>query len=339
MTYRPSFCDDSSPGYPPIHNANSHSKLDPTFREQGQIWIAGMATRNRNQVRPSTLIHWTGILKNWIYPVIGCIHLSELNNTSIKQLIRQMAEAGLSASTIRTYVQIVKMVVGSLVDFDGEPIYPRAWNSRFLDIPQIDRHNRNAPRFSVGIMSGLSSWESPTERVLFILAGATGARVGELLGLEIDRHISPDFSTLRIVQTLNNRVKSPCAEREIDLHSSVSRLLSAFVGDRTSGLLFCSRTGNPISASTALRYHLHPALKELGFVNPQNMSAQAGFFAFRRFRKAYLFGCDGLPAHLRNYWMGHSDRSIDLYYGDVEPDRALRKHWAERCGIGFDLYT
>ena len=188
-------------------------------------------------------------------------------------------------------------------------------------------------------MSGLSGWNSPVERTLFTLAGASGARLGELLAIEIDRHISPDFSTLRIVQTLNNHVKSPCTEREIDLHPSVSKLLAEFVGDRTSGLLFRSRTGNPLKASAILRHHLHPALKELGFLNPHNGATKAGFYAFRRFRKAHLVECDGVPAHLQNYWMGHPDHSMLVFYGAVEHDRALRKYWAERCGVGFDLYT
>jgi integrase len=338
MTQMPSIFI-GSPGNPHLQNASSNLKPNPTFREQGKIWLDGMANRKWNPVQPSALSHWMGVLKNWLYPVIGECRLSDFNNTSVRRLVDQMVEAGLCASTIRTYTLIVKAVVASLVDSNGKPVYARTWNSRFLGLPQFNPLQVNAPCFSHEIVSGLATWKSPTERMLFILAGATGARVGELLGLEIDRHISPDFSTLRIVRTLNNRVKSPCAEREIDLHSSVSRLLSAFVGGRASGFLFRSRTGKHLSASTVLRYHLHPALKELGFLNPQNKSAQAGFYAFRRFRKVHLFNCEGLPARIRNYWTGHRDDSVDEYYGGLEPDRALRKHWAERCGIGFDLYT
>lgn len=337
MTHMPSF-SDGSPGNSHLQNASSNPKPNPTFREQGEIWLAVMAKRSWNPVRSSTLLRWKGVLNNRIYPLIGDVNLSDLNGTRMEQLIRQMAEGNLSASTIETYIMIVKMVVRSLVDADGEPVYKRAWPPQSLNVPEINPLHLNVPCFSEETMSGLSGWKSPVERMLFTLAGASGARLGELLGIEIDRHISPDFSILRIVQTLNNGVKSPCAEREIDLHSSVSRLLAEFVGDRNSGLLFRSRTGNPLNASVILRYHLHPALKELGFLNPQNNATKAGFHAFRRFRKAHLAKC-GVPAHLQNFWMGHRDHSMSVFYGGMKHDRALRKYWAERCGIGFDLYS
>jgi len=40
----------------------------------------------------------------------------------------------------------------------------------------------------------------------------------------------------------------------------VAKLLVEFIGDRKSGLLFCTRKGKQLGQSNILRRHLHPAL-------------------------------------------------------------------------------
>jgi len=64
------------------------------------------------------------------------------------------------------------------------------------------------------------------------------------------------------------------------------------------------RTGKPVSPSNIIRRHLHPALKELGYVNPFNGTHKAGNHAFRRFLNTYLRNKTQCPEGLRNYWIG-----------------------------------
>ena len=40
--------------------------------------------------------------------------------------------------------------------------------------------------------------------MVFILCGATGLRIGEALGIEIDKHISPDFLTISVKQKVRH---------------------------------------------------------------------------------------------------------------------------------------
>jgi hypothetical protein len=92
------------------------------------------------------------------------------------------------------------MVVASAVDEQGEPIYPRKWNHEFIDLPVVEKGKQNTPCFSAEVMTGLASWKKPRERMIFILCGAAGLRIGEALGIEIDNHISTDFLTVYIKQ-------------------------------------------------------------------------------------------------------------------------------------------
>ncbi len=139
--------------------------------------------------------------------------------------------------------------------------------------------------------------------MVFILCGAAGLRIGEALGLEIDKHISPDFLTLSIEQKarhgkIEKRLKTASAAREVDLDPTVAAMLKRFAGQRRSGFLFCTRNGKPLGSSNILRRHLHPALKQLGFVNPFTGTSKAGNHAFRRFRNTHLRNRSGCPEGL-----------------------------------------
>ena len=107
-----------------------------------------------------------------------------------------MSDGCLSPKTITgNYVPVVKMGVGCAVDEQGEQIYPRKWNHDFIDLPVPQKDKQNTPSFSAEVMTGLARWKKPRERMIFILCGAAGLRIGEALGIEIDKHLSSDFLT------------------------------------------------------------------------------------------------------------------------------------------------
>ena len=341
-TFRESVSRQRKHLLPRLHPPLGTTIPDPTIREQGEVWLAELAKRMRDPIQQSTMDQRAGALRNWIYREIGHLHLSETRSTTVKPLVHALVAAGRSPWTIKTYVLVVKMVVASLTDEQGEPLYVRQWSSRLLDMPRIDGRRLNTPCFPPHIMTLLAQWKCQRVRALFIIAGATGARISELLGLEVDKHISADCSTIWIAQQayrgrVKGRPKTPTSVREIDLHPAVTALLRELIGSRTSGFLFCARTGKPLTLPYILRYHLHPALEAAGYLNPVTGTHKAGSHAFRRFRNTHLGKCVGLPKRMQQYWMGHSDGSMSGLYDHIYEDRSLRKQWVERCGLGFEL--
>jgi len=264
---------------------------------------------------------WKGCLEKWINPNIGDLSLSEVNNSALKALVAKMSDGGLSPKTITgNYVPVVKMVVASAVDEQGEQIYPRKWNHEFIDLPVPQKDKQNTPSFSAEVMTGLARWKKPRERMIFILCGAAGLRIGEVLGIEIDKHISSDFLTLCIQQQvrrgkIEQRLKTANAVRQVDLHPAIATRLKQFVARRKVGLLFCTRTGKPLSPTNIVRRHLHRALKELNYMNPYTGTHKAGNHAFRRFRNTYLRNYTECPEGLYKYWMGHAGRDMSDLYG------------------------
>ncbi len=191
-------------------------------------------------------------------------------------------------------------------------------------------------------MSGLATWKKERERMVFILCGAAGLRIGEALGLEIDKHISPDFLTISIEQKarhckIEKRLKTASASRQVDLHPAIAAMLKKFARGRKTGFLFRTRNGKPLGSSCILRRHLHPALKQLGFVNPFTGTHKAGHHAFRRFRNTHLRNRTECPEGLRKFWMGHADESMSDLYDKIKEDVEFRRKWAEKCGFGFKL--
>jgi integrase len=314
-----------------------------TFREQAQWWLNHIRRRRRKPLASATLELWEGCLDKWINPNIGDLPLSEVNNAVLKTLVAKMSEAGLSPKTISdNYVLVVKMVVASAVDEQGEQIYPRKWNHEFIDLPVVEKDKQNTPSFSAEVMTGLARWRKPRERMIFVLCGAAGLRIGEVLGIEIDKHISPDFLTLYIKQKVRHgkveqRLKTANGFRQVDLHPRIAEMLKQFIGERKTGFLFCTRKGKPVSPTNIIRRHLHKALEKLKYVNPFTGTHKAGNHAFRRFRNTYLRNYTECPAGLYKYWMGHAGEDMSDLYDKIKEDVAFRRKWAERCGFGFEL--
>jgi integrase len=170
--------------------------------------------------------------------------------------------------------------------------------------------------------------------VLDVLLAATGLRIGELLGLEIGKHISTDRTTLFIRQKVRQckvepYLKTGNAYRDLDLPVVVAEMLKQFIGSRTSGFLFCTRNGKPLSDSDLLERHLHPALERLGV-------EKAGHHAFRRFRVTWLRK-QRCPDDLRHFWLGHPGRSVEDDYDRTREDVEFRKQVVESVGLGFEI--
>jgi integrase len=303
-----------------------------TFRKQADWWLNHVQLRKRRPIRPATAAGFASYLKNWLNPKLGDLPLSSVNNSAVKGLVTVMTEAGLSAKMINNVVQVVKFVVASAVNGDGERLYPRTWNHEFIDLPEVT--NQRQPAFSAETVQAIVTGSQGRERMLFALLGSTGLRMGEILGIEVGKHISEDFSTLHIRQkvwhgTVQPFLKTESGVRDVDLHPSVALLLKQFVCDRTSGFLFCSKAGRPLLQTNVLRLSLHPALKKLG-------QAKAGAHAFRRFRTTWLRK-QHAPEDLIRFWLGHANKSVTDVYSKLKEDVAFRKQVSEQVGIGFDF--
>jgi integrase len=305
---------------------NQNTAPATTFQAQAAKWISHMQARRRKPVKPATIWGWQHALDKWLIPHLGDKLLADISNRALRELVDKMAAANLSAQTIVTYTKVVKMVLASAVDSEGEQLYPRKWNHDFIGLPVVRREEQHRPTVTAGEVEHILANSKRTYAVLFALLAGTGLRIGEALGLKVE-DLSPDCSVLSVRRSIwggqEQAPKTPNAVREVDIPAPLAQLLQDHVAGRAPGYLFLSFAGTPLIPRNVL-HRLHDAKK-------------VGFHAFRRFRTEQLRRAR-VPEDLVKLWLGHSKQTVTDYYADgLKNDSAWRREWAERAGLGFSL--
>ena len=297
-----------------------------TFRKQAEIYMDCLAKRRRKPIKPATLSVWGSNLNKWILPILGDMPLSEVGNAAMKQFVDKCTAAGLAPKTIVSYCAVVKLVVASAVNEEGEQIYKRTWNHEFIGLPIVDNNKLRRPTLTAEEVSNVISNAHVRYAVLFALLAGTGLRIGEALALKTT-NIAADGRTISVERSMWNGLeqdpKTPNAVRIIDMPESLASMLREFVAGET-GYLFTTRNGRPMTQRCVLS-----ALHEL--------AGKAGLHSFRRFRTSVLRK-NRVPEDLTKLWLGHADSSItDGYARQLREDVSFRREWAEKCGLGFEL--
>jgi integrase len=308
----------------------------PRFREQAEVWLTHLRTRNRRPIPDSSVPSIRGALNKWLLPALGPLRLSEVNHAALRELVQEMSNEGLAAKTICTYVVMAKQIVESLADDDGQPMVPRKWDNDRIDLPIVNKGNqRRATLTAIQIEALIAICEDAWERVLYILSCASGLRISEALALDRE-HLSDDCSVIYVRQQVKaNKIvaclKTDAAWRDLDIDPRVAQTLRQYLGNG-SGLLFPSRAGSPRSYSNLYNQRLRPKLEKLGFYMPG-----AGAHCFRRFRAAQLkrMAC---PDDLRKFWLGHASEDVSDHYAlQLLEDLDRRKDVVANVGLGFEV--
>jgi integrase len=311
-------------------NANqsftSNTAPGTAFRAQAAKWIGSLSARRRRPVKPATIFCWQHALDKWILPNIGDKLMPEVSNGVLRELVDKMTAARLSTKTIVNYTQVVKLVVASVVNSEGEQIYPRQWNHDFIGLPIVDPSKQRRPTLTETELGEILFSTRPRYAVLFALLAGTGLRIGEALGLK-PTDLSSDCRVLHVRRSIwggqEQEPKTPAAVREVDIAEPLSRLLREYVSGK-SGYLFATKKGRPIQQRNVLRA-LHATGKKVGL------------HSFRRFRTETLRRAR-VPEDLTKLWLGHSKTTVtDFYASGLSKDLAWRREWCDRVGLGFSL--
>jgi integrase len=319
--------------------ANSETRFnqvvvgDVTFREQAEVYLKSAVSRKRNPLRDTVSVE--GALSKWVYPAIGDLPLSQVDNLTLKPLIERMS-GSLSARTVNKYVEYIKQVVKSLKAPNGEPMFSRIWDAETMDLPIVEYSEQKRPSLKATTISGLINGSAGQEQALYVLLATTGMRISEALGLEV-RHILNDGRTIKVEQQIEKDrsqivkyLKTNASKREIDLHTDVAEYLRQYTVGK-SGLLFHTANGTPHLYGNLEDRWLTPRLVKLK-LDEEGM----GWHAFKRFRKTWLRGARCLE-DINNFWMAHKPKTMSEVYSHLHEDLETRLAEAERVGFGFAI--
>ena len=104
----------------------------------------------------------------------------------MRQFVEILSAADLAPKTIVNVVTVVKFVVASAVDEEGDQIHPRVWNYEFIQLPLVIKEKQNRPTITETEISALLKNVKERYAVLVALVAGTGLRIGEALALRTE---------------------------------------------------------------------------------------------------------------------------------------------------------
>lgn len=295
------------------------------FVEQAIIFFEQIQTRKRHPVKPATLSAYRNAINSWILPSIGQQDLETFSNGALKAFIHKLTVLRKSPATIQQIVTVVKSIVASAVTPEGDLLYPRIWNNAFLDLPDIGP--QKAPTLT---QEQLRAALRSEHGVFYAFLAGTGLRIGEALAVrwgDDGTHtcLDPENAVVRVRTKLwykqEGTPKTDAGIREVDLDPRLNALLSCATTTVAGEPIF-NKDGKFLCEGT-MRAHL----KSLGI---------CGFHTFRRYRITRLREL-GTPEDIVRYWAGHAGGGITDRYSKLAENKELRKQWAVRAGLGFEL--
>jgi len=295
--------------------------------------MAAQAARKRHPVTQNTLDSYQSALQAHILPQLGDVTLESIRNGELKRFVNHMVAQDFSPATIQRDLAVIKQVIASAVDSEGNELYPKTWNEDFIDAPAIVPAAQTAPLLPLESLLGAISGGSRQEKAFYALLAGSGLRLAE--GIALRQGVDDGLTTFwdrdngRIhvrTQIQNGRETAPktaAGVRTVDLDPKLNAYLVRLLPS-APGLVFRNA--------------------RQGFLNTKKLYDDAyargivvGFHSFRRFRITHLRSVSGLPEDLIKFWVGHESKSITDRYSKLAQDVAFRQFWCAKAGIGFEL--
>lgn len=288
------------------------------FRTQAEKYMTDISS----DVRPATLHVYRSMLDAQLLPALGEEALEGIGNKTAKMLVQRLTSAGKSPATIRLAVCLMKQVLASATNDEGDALYPRQWNSKFIKAPKVT--DQKAPVCALeSAQRALQSCEGQI-RVLVALLGGSGLRIGEALAVTVSKGAGnvwePISATITVGATqtpsgLQNAPKTDAGRRVVDLPKALNDLLCSLARPEGQPLF-------TVSERTARR-----RLSALGI---------SGFHSMRRMHITHLKNMN-VPDMLIKFRVGHAAGDVTERYTKFGADIAQRKDWAEKAGLGFQI--
>ena len=214
-----------------------------TIQQAADAWILTLESRKRHRAKPATLATFRSYIRAQS-PQLGirCCGLRQCPDARLRCAPCVQRARPKNCDEV---CGAIKALIAAVIDPQtGEQIYQRVWNADFIDAPEI--RNQHKPSVTVSELEAALAASDDFTRALIALAGASGARIGELQSLRIGRrenvsYWNPELATLEIQTSIWNAKeqdpKTPSAVRTIEIAKPVNDLLASFVGERGGFLL------------------------------------------------------------------------------------------------------
>jgi integrase len=288
-----------------------------TFAKQADIYLAGLRARKREPVKVTSLVAFKSRTRA-ATPVLGNMRLEAVDNGALKTLAAILCDKQYESNSIHAILKVVKQVVASDLDKNGNPRQPRKWNMKFIDAPSPESAEVTPPTRE-DLENALRVSRSPLWQFMATQA-ASGLRKGELCALTVDDFDS-QIGLLHVSRTLSRygetSAKTKTGKRDVDPHPDITAMLMAMLAGRATGRLFDLTIDAVRWGYDNLKIRTH---------------------SLRHYRYTHL---DKFPLSpgIRDFWIGHSSAILSATYSHIKKDIELRQRLVREVGLGFSLPT
>jgi integrase len=250
-------------------------KEPPLFSEIADLWLAS----KKANIRHTTHDQYKGHLENHLKPFFGTVKINEIDFESIERFKKDVIEKKkedapkkrethpMASATLRK----ILTTMGAVLTYAGK-MHCIAYNP-IKDIEKPKGNGLREEQKEMVILQPeqvrmlLDNADTPKDRILFMTAILTGARQGELLGLQWG-DLDWTNSQIYVRRTYNHgkfmEPKSKTSKRKIDLAPELVHELKKWKLACPKGeldLVFPSEVGTPWDAPHMLTRHFFPALR------------------------------------------------------------------------------
>lgn len=290
------------------------------------------------QRKPSTVRDYRGYVRKHLGPYFGGKDIARISPDEVAAYLRLKSRHGLSAKTVTHHLVFAHGVFRFAVKRGFAVRNPVA----AVDRPRSVRANPDfrylgPEEFEALLRAVPDDVLGPTDSALYLTAGMTGLRQGELVAL---RWRDVDWSAGRIRVRRNytgghwGTPKSKRSSRAVPMADRVAAELerhfgnSAFQGDDDL-VMSHPQTGNPYDANK-IRQRFYAAMQNAGL---GHLVGQKNGITFHSLRHTYgtRMASVGTPMRTLQEWMGHRTVQTTEIYADYLPDEAIGRVLTDRA--------
>jgi len=293
-----------------------------TMLEAAENWLA-------EERKPASQRTFASYAKIHIGPMLGNFCVKDVKNGVLRQFAQALAAKKLSAKTVQEILSAVKSIIADCVDSEGERLFPRDWNSKFIGAMPV--RDQNTPCATSEEIQGAIARSSGLDQAIIVCLAGTGLRIGELQAVRIGpmegrTHWSTDKALIEVKTSIFDGVeqepKTPSAVRVIEITTGLNSYLKDYAASRKDAFLFGNSHAPKLST---LRDHFDKVL-------PGH-----GFHSLRRFRASFLEEQACQPS-IAKYWLGHAvGTEVHERYLKSAKSPARRREECERIDLGFEF--
>jgi integrase len=273
-----------------------------TFNAIADAWEAKRLPLLHNSSQTITL----GRIRKHVRPFFGNMTVEEIRTGTVNDWIRLLAAKKLEPKTIHNVWKDFRSVVN--------------WHRRQMDEPKVTWYpdlpalpDEEQRWFTQAETRQIVDAATGQYKALFHLAGFTGLRSGELVGLRVE-DLKLEHGIIEVRRAVWNGIegdtKTKSGKRNVFIDSATIQLLRDFLAGRQTGRLFQSRVGTPLENRDICRRVLTPLCEKLG-IRP------GGMHAFRHGRVSHM-QASMMPGDFVKNQIGHSDLRITSNYTHFE---------------------